>query len=177
MSAITVRALQSNTNVIAALIGGTVDAAVMPSAPALTPIQKGEIKLLAWATDIAPNPTGSAAFVSTKAANERGDMVRHFMIAYRKGMRDFHDAFTAADGKRQDGPAAPAMLALMSHFTGVAPAEIARAIPYVDPEGRIDAASVAGQIAWYKSQDLLKGDVKADELIDSRYALPKVASR
>ncbi len=29
---------------------------------------------------------------------------------------------------------------------------------------------VAHQIAWYKSQGLLKGEVKAEELVDMRYA-------
>jgi len=76
--------------------------------------------------------------------------VKRFLTAYRKGMRDFHDAFVTPDGKRQDGPTAPAVLALMSRFTGVAADDIARAIPYVDPEGRIDTDSVARQIAWYK---------------------------
>lgn len=177
MSAVTVKPLQSNTYVIAALIGGTVDAAVMPSGPVLTPIAKGEVKLLGWSSDYGANAMGSAAFVSTKAANQRGEVVKRFLAAYRKGLRDFHDAFSAPDGTRRDGPTAPAMLQLMADFTGVPVAQIAGAIPYMDPEGRIDAANVARQIAWYKSQNLLKGDIKAEELIDSRYALAKIASQ
>ncbi len=177
ISAVTVKPLQSNTNVIAALAGGTVDAAVMPTGPILPPLTRGEIKLVAWNDEVAPNGTGSAAFTATKIANERGTIVRRFLIAYRKGMRDFHDAFVSADGKRQDGPTAPAILAIMSRFTGVPEADIARVIPYIDPEGRIDVDSVARQIAWYKSQNLLKGDINAEELIDSRYALSKVASK
>jgi NitT/TauT family transport system substrate-binding protein len=177
MSDITVKPLQSNTNVIAALTGGTVDAAVMPGSPILPPLQKGEIKLLSWVADVAPNPVGSATFTSTKEANEHADTVKRFLIAYRHGMKDFATAFMSADGKRQDGPTAPAILDLMAKFTGVAPTEIAKAIPYVDPEGRVDAGAVADQIAWYKSQNLLKGDVDAHQLIDSRYALTKVAAK
>jgi NitT/TauT family transport system substrate-binding protein len=177
ISAVTVKPLQSNTNAIAALIGGTVDAAVLPGSPVLPALQKGDIKLLAWAADVAPNVTGSAAFTATKVANERGSTVQRFLAAYRKGMRDFHDAFVTSGGKRENGPTAPEILALMSRFTGVAPDDIARAIPYVDAEGRIDATSVARQIAWYKSQNLLKGEINAQELIDSRYALPKLASK
>jgi NitT/TauT family transport system substrate-binding protein len=177
ITTVTVKPLQSNTNAFAALIGGTVDAAVLPGAPVLPALQKGDIKLLAWAADVAPNVTGSATFTATKVANERGGTVQRFLAAYRKGMRDFHDAFITPEGKRQDGSTAPAILALMSRFTGVASDDIARAIPYVDPEGRIDAASVARQIAWYKSQSLLKGEINVQELIDSRYALPKLASK
>lgn len=177
MSDVTVKPLQSNTNVIAALTGGMVDAAVMPSGPVLNSIEKGEIKLLGWSSDYGANAMGSAAFVSTKAANQRGDMVKRFLVAYREGLRDFHDAFSAPDGSRRDGPTTPAMLALMANFTGVPVAQIARAIPFMDPEGRIDVVNIARQIAWYKSQNLLKGDIKAEDLIDSRYALAKIASR
>ena len=177
MKDVEVRALQSNSNVIAAISGGTVDAAVMPSGALLAPLAKGEFHLLSWAADIEPNPTGSATFTSTKEANEHGDTVKRFLAAYRKGVHDVAGAFTGPDGKRQDQPTAPAILAIMSQFTGVAAGEIAKAIPYVDPEGRIDAASVADQIAWYKSQNLMKGDVDAAQLIDGRYALTKVAGK
>jgi len=177
MSVITLKPLQSNTNVMAALAGGMVDAAVMPSGPLLTPLAKGEIKLLAWTSEVAANSTGSAAFVATRVVNQQGDMVRRFLIAYRKGLRDFHDAFSRPDGTRADGPTAPAMLKLMAQFTGVPEAQLKEAIPFMDPEGRIDVDTVAKQIAWYKSQNLLKGDIRAQDLIDGRYALPKVASR
>lgn len=177
MGAITIRPLQSNSNVISALTGGTLDAAVLPGTPVLPLIQKGDIKLLGWVGDLTPGWTGSAAFTGTKTADNRGDLVKRFLVAYRKATKDYHDAFATADDKRMDGPTAPAMLALLSNFTGVAVGDIDRAIPYVDGSGRIDTADIARQIAWYESQRLLKGEVKAEELIDSRYALPKLASR
>jgi len=177
MGDVTVKPLQSNSNVISALSGGTVDAAVLPGAPILGPIKSGEIKLLAWSADVASNLTGSAAFVSTKAANERGEMVKKFMIAYRRGIKDFHDAFVTPSGERKDQATAPAMLALMSKFTGVSTEAIDHAIPYTDPEGRIDAAGVANQVAWYKSQNLMKADANTTNLIDTRYALLKNAKK
>ncbi len=171
MSDVTLKALQSNGNVLSALSGGTVDAAVMPGSPILPPIQKGEIKLLGWVADIAPNPLGSATFVSTKEANEHGDTVKKFLVAYRHGMKDFHDAFTNAAGKREDQPTAPAILDIMSKFTEISPAELKKAIPYVDPAGRLDSAAVADQVAWYSSQGLIKDKVDANELIDKRFAI------
>jgi NitT/TauT family transport system substrate-binding protein len=178
LSAVTVRPLQSNTNVIAALSGDTIDAAVMPSSPAMPALEAGHAKLIGWVSEVAPDfSTGSACFTSTKAANEQGDMVRRFLVAYRKGLRDFHDAFIGPNGKEQTGPTTDAVLAIMSRFTGIEPAVLMKAIPNVDGDGRISTADVARQIAWYKSQNLLKGEVKAEDLIDKRYALPLVASR
>jgi NitT/TauT family transport system substrate-binding protein len=177
ISDVTVKPLQSNSNVLSALSGGTVDAAVMPGSPILPPIQKGEIKLLAWVADVAPNPLGSATFVSTKEANEHGDTVKKFLIAYRHGVKDFHDAFTTADGKRQDQPTAPAILDIMSKFTGIAPAELLKAAPYVDAEGRLDPGAVADQVAWYSAQGLIKDKIDADALIDKRFAVPFPSGR
>lgn len=171
LSSVRVKPLQSNSNVISALRGGTVDAAVMPGTPTLTLVEKGEIKRLGWVADLVPGWFGSAAFTSTRLADKDGDLVKRFLIAYRKGAKDFYDAFATPDGKRKDGTGAPAMLALLSKFTHIPAAAIDRAVPYIDPEGRIDEADIAHQIAWYKSQNLLKGDVKASELIDTRYAL------
>lgn len=171
LSAVTVKPLQSNSNVIAALGGSTIDAAVLPETTAFDAIQKGNAKFIGWVSDLSTNlVSASALFTSTKTANNRGDMVKRFLVAYRQGMRDFHDAFVAADGKRQDGPGGPAMLKLMEDFTGTAPAEIERTIPYTDPDGRIDESSIATQIDWYKSQNLVKVDIKAGDIIDTRYA-------
>jgi NitT/TauT family transport system substrate-binding protein len=178
MSAVTVRPLQSNTNVIAALAGDTVDAAVMPSSPALPALEHGNVKLIGWVSDVAPDfSMGSACFTSTRTANERGALVQRFLVAYRKGMSDFRAAFINAAGKPENGPDAPAVLAIMSRFTGIAPEVLMKAVPNVDAQGRISAADIRRQIAWYKSQNLLKGEVDPEQLIDSRYALPLVASR
>jgi NitT/TauT family transport system substrate-binding protein len=176
MSEVTVKPLQSNTNVIAALIGNTVDAAVMPSSPALPPLHNGTVKLVGWVSEVAPDfSTGSACFTSTRTANDRGALVKRFLEAYRKGMRDFHDAFISADGKRQDGPDAPAVMAIMSQFTGIPPDQLAPTVPHVDAEARISTADIARQVAWYRSQNLLRGAVKVEELIDNRYAMPLIA--
>ena len=172
MSAVTIKPLQSNSNVISALNGGTVAVGVMPGTPTLGLVQKGEIKRLAWVGDETPGWTGSALFTGTKTANERGDLVKRFLVAYRKGTHDFYTAFADANGKRKDGPGAKDMLALLAKFTETSVENIDNATPYIDDQGRMDAPDIAKQIAWYKSQNLLKGEVKAEELIDSRYAIP-----
>ncbi|HXR88008.1 MAG TPA: ABC transporter substrate-binding protein [Stellaceae bacterium] len=168
---IEIKPLQSNTNVISALTGGTVDTGIIPASPALKLIAKDEVKTLSWVGDDVPGNTGSAAYTGTKTANDRGDLVKRFLIAYRHGMKDFHDAFTDASGKRKDQAGAPAMLELMAQFTGAAKDEIEKATPYVDPQGRINVPEIKSQIAWYTSQGLIKGKVDADELIDKRYAI------
>ncbi len=171
LKSIEVKPLQSNSNVVSALTGGTIDAGIIPATPALPLIAKNEVKVISWVGDDVPGNTGSSAFTGTKTANERGDLVKRFLVAYRKGMKDFHDAFTDANGKRKDGPTAPAMLDLLSKFTGMETGTIDRATPYVDAQGRVDVKDISEQIAWYTAQGLIKVPVNADELIDKRYAI------
>src|ERR1700761_6621545 len=170
MSAINIRPLQSNSNVIAALTGNTIPIAVMPNTPTLIPVEKGEIKRVAWVGDITPDWMGSALFSGTKTLNAQGDMVKRFMVAYRQGTRDYHDAFATSDDKRKDGPDAPAVLKILADFAGVSEKSIDEATPYIDRDARVNVRDVAHQIAWYKSQDLLKGEGNAEGLVDTRYA-------
>jgi NitT/TauT family transport system substrate-binding protein len=170
MDDVAVKPLQSTSNCLAAVAGGTVDAAVVPGVTVAGPVGRGEFHLLAWAGDIAPIPAGNAVFTSTKHANEDSDLVKRFLIAYRHGTHDFADAFIGPDGKQRDGADAPAILDIMSKFTGAPAATIAKTIAYVEPQGRIDKNSIIDQIAWYKSQNLLKANVAADDIIDMRYA-------
>jgi NitT/TauT family transport system substrate-binding protein len=177
MSAINIRPLQSNSNVIAALTGNTIPIAVMPNTPTLIPVEKGEIKRVAWVGDITPDWMGSALFSGTKTLNAQGDMVKRFMVAYRQGTRDYHDAFATSDDKRKDGPDAPAVLKILADFAGVSEKSIDEATPYIDRDARVNVRDVAHQIGWYKSQGLLKGEVNAEELVDTRYATTTAAAK
>lgn len=171
MSAVTVRPLQSNPNVISALLGGTVAAAVLPVSPVLPAITRGDVKVLAWMGDVVRSSSGAALFTSTKTANEHGALVRRFLIAYRQGMKDFHDAFADATDHRRDGPLAAIIVPIMADFTHVTPAEFERTVPFADPQGRLDPVDIDQQIAWYKSQGLLKANVSAKDIVDTRYAI------
>jgi NitT/TauT family transport system substrate-binding protein len=170
-----VLALQSNTNMSSAIAGGQADAAVFPVTPAMVVLGKGDAKLLGWVGDMVPYGQANAAFTAARTANERGDTVMRFLRAYRKGARDYHDAFAGPDEQRRDGPTAPAILAILHHYTGEAVDEIDRAIPWVDADARLDVGDIRHQIDWFRAQGLLKGEANADELIDSRYvvALPQ----
>jgi NitT/TauT family transport system substrate-binding protein len=173
MSAVTVRPLQSNSNVIATLAGNTVDAGVLPSGPAIATEKSGKAKLIGWVSDIGVEwTTGSAIFTSTKIADGNADTVKRFLTAYRHAMNDMHNAFAGPGGKRQDGPDQPAVLAMIAKFTGLAPEEILGGVAYSGTDGRISADDVDREINWFRSQNLLKGDVSAKALIDTRYALP-----
>ena len=171
LSDVSVVPLQSIPNVVTALSGSTIDAAILPATPALPLLDRGTIKLLAWASDLVPGWMGAVAFTSAKHANEDGDLVRRFLVAYRRGSKDYHDAFADKDNRRADNAATSAMLDLLAKFTDIPAALIDRAVPYLDADGRVVMSDLAHQIAWYRAQRLMRAELDPQTIVDTRYAI------
>jgi NitT/TauT family transport system substrate-binding protein len=161
--------LQSIPNVASAIVGAQADTAMVPGNVGAPLVERGEVKRLGYAGDETPYQL-VGVFVTGKTADTRHDMIAHTLAALRKAARDYHDAFTGPDGTHQDGPTAPDILAILAKYTGQPVAAVAHAIPYSDPEGRLDVADVLRQVEWYKSQGAVKGEVGGEAVIDRRYA-------
>jgi NitT/TauT family transport system substrate-binding protein len=173
-SSIRIVPLPSNPAQIAALTGGTVDAAIVPVSYAQQAIDRGDIKLLGYVGDETPWQNG-AAFTSAKVADQRRATVEAFLRGYRKAARDYHNAFTGEDERRADSESAPAVITLLAKHLDQPPALVASGIQYIDAEARLDVDDVIRQIAWYRAQGLLKAEIDPTQFIDKRYvrALPK----
>jgi NitT/TauT family transport system substrate-binding protein len=161
--------LEAVGNVASAVAGNQVDVGVGPAAGMLPVVQRGNAKLLGFTGDEVTFQLGGI-FVTTKTANKRGDMLKRFLIAYHHGAKDYHDAVTGPDERRQDGPGTDAMVAILSKYIGLRPEQLKPSLAYVDAEGQLDQHDVQHQIDWYKSQHQVKGKLTAAELIDKRYA-------
>jgi NitT/TauT family transport system substrate-binding protein len=173
---IEVLSLQSIPNISTALAGGKADFTSVSMTPGVMPlIERGDIKQIGWVGDEAPWQFG-IVFAGTKTADARHDLIERFLRAYRKGAHDYHDAVTGPDGKRKDGLAADAMIAILAKYTKQSVDAVKLGIPYVDAEGRLDVKDILHQIAFYKSQGLVKEQVDGGALIDKRYVLPMPGS-
>ena len=162
--------LQSNPNILSAVAGGTADTGVIPATLMAAALARGDLKLLGWVGDEAPWQS-SAVIVAPKTLDERTDLVRRFLTALRRGLHDYHDAFSAPDGTRHDGPTAPEILAILAKTTGQPVERVRLGIPYVDPEARLDFADMKRQLDWFSAQGMLKGEVTLDQVIDRRFAV------
>jgi hypothetical protein len=49
---------------------------------------------------------------------------------------------------------------------------VRRAVPYINCQARVDVGDVMHQIAWFKSQDMLKESVDGEAIVDKRYVVP-----
>lgn len=170
LESVRVLPLQTISAQVAAVMGGQADAGVLPSTSSKELADHG-VHLLGWVGDQTPWQIG-AIFVATKTADGRQAMLEHFLAALQKGARDYYAAFTGPGQVRKDGPTAPEALAIIGKYLGQPPERIENELSYVDPELRIDIKDVGHQIAWYKAEGMVHGDVTAAALVDRRYARP-----
>lgn len=174
LSEIHLAPLQSNTNVSTAVAGGQVDLAVFPVTPAMKLLSRNDAKLIAWVGDEVPYSQANTAFTSTKIADGKHDTVERFLTAFKKGARDYHDAFADDKEQRRDGPTADAILTILEKYTQEPVDQIRTAIPWLDAQLRLDSKDVRHQIDWFRAQGEIKSPVDPATIIDKRYvvALP-----
>jgi NitT/TauT family transport system substrate-binding protein len=170
-ASVRVTPLQGISAAISALAGGSVDASSSPSTAFAPVIERGDAKLLAYVGDETPWQAG-IVYTTRKTADERRGTVEKVLRALKNAMRDYHDAFTGPDERRKDGPTAPDILAILSKQLGQPPAQVARAIAYVDRDGRVDVKDLNHQVAFLRAQGLIKGTVDLDAIVDKRYVVP-----
>jgi NitT/TauT family transport system substrate-binding protein len=170
LASMRLQALQTNPNAVSAVTGGSIDIAMVTNAFGIPMIDRGTAKLLAWVGDETPWQLG-AAFVATKTADTRADLIQRFLRAYRQGARLYHDAVTGPDGRQQSGPATEEILAIIAKTLGQTIAEVGAAIAYADPEERVDVKDVLHQVAWFRAQGMVKGDFNPTDMIDRRYVI------
>jgi len=163
--------LQGLSNVASALAGGQVDAGIEVNTIALRLLSQGKAHLLGWVGDETPWQN-AILLTSTKTADQREKLVEAFLRAYRKGARDYYDAFSADNGKRKDGPTAPAMLAILAKHLNQPEDQLAQGISYDDPDARLDVKDVLRQVDWFKQHNMLPADADGAAMIDKRYVIP-----
>ena len=166
-----VAAMQTNTNMSSAMAGGQADLGVFPVTPAMALLSKNEVHLLGWVGDEVPYSQANTAFTSTKIANDKRDTVERFLRAFKRGAKDYHDAFADDQEHRRDGPTAEAIVAILAKYTKQRADTIDTAIPWLDAQLRLDAQDVRHQIEWFTAQGQMKGAVDPAQIIDKRYAV------
>jgi NitT/TauT family transport system substrate-binding protein len=170
MATIRTLPLQSFANVASAVSGGQADAGVLIAGAAMPLMQHGNVKLLGWVGEETPWQV-TLMWATPKMTNEHSDLVERFLRAMRKGSRASYDAFVGPGDVRKDGPTAPEVVAIIQKYVKLTAAQIEATIGYADPDLRIDMKDLQRQLDWYHSQGMLKENVKASDIVDSRFAM------
>jgi NitT/TauT family transport system substrate-binding protein len=170
LSGLRLVALQTIPNMVSAIQGGQVDAAIVPSTVALPMAARGEAKIIGWAGDETPWQLG-ALFTSPKAIEARRPLLERFIAAYRKGTAAYAAAFQqkTADGKPRDEAAFTAALAIVARYTEQPRDSLLTGLPYVDAEARFSAADIARQVRWWQAQGQVDAGVEPAQIIDASF--------
>jgi NitT/TauT family transport system substrate-binding protein len=163
--------LQSIPNMASAIKGNQADATII-NAISINPLfAANQAKLLGWIGDETPWQT-AVTFTQTKMIAQHRATVEAFLRGLKQGARYYHDAFTGPGEKPQDGANAAEVAAILAKYTGLTPEQVKASLAYVDGDARVDVADIVHQVEWFKSQKMLKDDVKGDAVMDSGLVVP-----
>ncbi len=163
--------LQGVPQIVSAIQGNQVDASVTTATAVNPMLLAGTAQLVGWIGDETPWQA-AVTLTAAKTIETRPKLVEAFLRAFKKGAREYHDAFTGPGETRKDGPNAQEVLAILAKYTGQAPEKIHLSVAYVERDARIDVKDILHQIAWFKSQKMLKDDIDGASVMDKRYIVP-----
>jgi NitT/TauT family transport system substrate-binding protein len=153
---------------VAALKNKSVDAsASVEPGPALA-VRNGDAAVIKSDDEILPNHQIAVLLYAEDFARKRPDAAKSFMRAYLRAVRFYNGALK--DG-RLDGPNADTVIAILSEATPIKSREIYKLITPtgMNPDGRVNKASLAYDLAFYVEQGLVKGAVNLDDAVDGSF--------
>ena len=168
LKSIQVIPLQSIPNVAAALASNQADATILP-VEALA--HSSAIHIIDWVGDEAPFQLG-AVFTTTENCERAKRDGAAFPARPTQGYEGLSRCFQRCCRFAPRRPNKRCGDAILSKYTGDLPENLKLGIPFIDAQGRLDVDDIHQQIAWYKGQNVIKGDIDENSLIDRRYVIP-----
>jgi NitT/TauT family transport system substrate-binding protein len=153
---------------VAALKNKSVDAsASVEPGPALA-VRNGDAVVIKSDDEILPNHQIAVLLYAEEFARKQSEAAKKFMRAYIRAVRFCNGALR--DG-RLDGPNADAVIAILAEATPIKSRDIYKLITPtgMNPDGRVNKASLAYDLAFYAEQGLVKGAVNLDDAVDGRF--------
>ena len=154
---------------VTALRNKSVDAAASVEPGPAIAIKNSFAVLVKADDEIIPHHQIAVLLYSEDFASKRPDVARRFMRAYLRGVRFYNGAL---ENGRMTGPNAAEVIAILTASTNFKDPEIYRLITPtgMNPDGKVNAESLAQDLAFYRQQGLIQGNVKLEDLVDHSFA-------
>jgi NitT/TauT family transport system substrate-binding protein len=152
---------------VAALGNKGVDASASVEPGPTIAIKNGFAVLVKADDEIIPNHQ-IAVLLYSENFGKKPEVAKKFMRAYLKGVRFYNEALK--DG-RMIGPNADEVIAILAEATPIKDPAVYKAITPtgMNPDGKVNVQSLADDLAFYKEQGLITGDIKADQVVDHSF--------
>jgi NitT/TauT family transport system substrate-binding protein len=154
---------------IPALTNGSVDA-ISVVEPFLTKaLQSGIGVRIISGDQVVPNLTVASIMYGGPFMKSRPDVAHNFMTGYVRSIRYYNDALRNG---HLAGPTADDVIAIMVKYLPLKDEALYRAITPngVDPNGRLNLAGFRRDLAFYRKEGLITGDVTVEQAVDQSYA-------
>ncbi len=151
----------------AAFANGAIDAAVSTE-PTVTQIVEAGLGARMRREEFYPDQQVALLLYGDAFIAKRPDAARRFMIAYVKAVRVYNDALM---GGRFAGPAAHEVIDILAANTAVRDRSLySKMVPAgINPDGRVNEASLRKDYEFLKSQGLIPQDVDLAHIIDHQF--------
>ena len=152
---------------VVALQNKAVDASASVEPAPTIAIKNGFAVLVKGDDEIIPYHQIAVLLYAEKFA-QMTDSAKRFMRAYLRAVRFYNGALM--DG-RMIGPNADEIISILVASTQIKDPSIYKTITPtgMNPDGRVNAQSLAGDLRFYQEQGLIEGDVKLDQLVDHSF--------
>ncbi len=154
---------------VPALKNKSVEASASVEPAAAIAVRNGDAVVVKSDDEILPYHQIAVLLFSEEFAYKRADAARRFMRAYIRAVRFYNGALR---NSRFQGPNAEEVIAILSESTPIKRREIYAAVTPtgMNPDGRVNKASLAYDLAFYAEQGLIRGKVNLDEIVDGSFA-------
>jgi NitT/TauT family transport system substrate-binding protein len=153
---------------VMALQNKAVDAAMTTEPSATKAVQSGAAVRIMGDDVIYPNHQLAVVLYSNAFIKNNPDAAKRFMRAYLRAVREYNDALK--DGKIA-GPNATEVIAILTEYTNIKDPAVYRTITPqgCNPDGAVHEASLKNDLAFYKDEGLIKGNVTVEQALDNSF--------
>ena len=153
---------------VPAFESGSIDASLTTEPSATLAVRSGAAVRFAGDDVFYPNQQLAVLLYGGNFITKRHDIGVKFMVAYIKAVRFYNDALNNGHLTGKNGPA---VLDILTEYTPVKDRKIyEEAVPQGnDPDGRVNVASLKTDLAFFKAQGLVTGDISVDAVRDSSF--------
>jgi NitT/TauT family transport system substrate-binding protein len=152
---------------VGALSNKAVDASASVEPGPTIAIKNGFAVLVKADDEIIPNHQ-IAVLLYSENFSKNAEAGRRFMRAYLRAVRFYNGAL---QNGHMIGPNADEVIAILAASTPIKDPAIYKSITPtgMNPDGKVNVQSLADDLAFYKEQGLITGDIKAEQVVDNSF--------
>ncbi len=147
------------------LANGSLDAGLQPEPLLTLGLDRGWFGLWKPQGDVTPGMQFTVVMYAGDFAQQRSDAAQRYLVAYVRGIRDYYDAFIA---HTTDPDPLAEFIADYAHLPS---ADLVKRMAPVrfDPDGRVNAASIASDYQYYRDTGQVSATLDPTALVDQRF--------